>query len=743
VYLGNSLLSEFNFFAVLSIIFMATYSTYDHRIVNRGIFPKRWKIAKVIPIVKPGKENCDDASKFRPISLLNVGGKVLEKLLINRINHQIYSNVLMSGNQYGFMPQKSTTDAAMAVKEFVKKALAAGDIVALISLDVKGAFDAAWWPSILNGLKDYNCSKNLYNLSKSYFSDRSASISSNNIVLHKTVTKGAPQGSCCGPGYWNIQYNSLLNTPFMKHTKVVAFADDLILAIRSSNTRAAENISNIEMTKITAWAKNNKINFNEEKSKFMIISRRKRKENKEINIYINNKSLQQVTKMKYLGLIIDNKFKFSEHISYTAERSSKLIHSLSKSAKLTWGLNHEALQTIYKGAILPLLLYGAPVWAEAMKYEYNRLKYIRVQRLINIKIAKAFRTTSSEALCILAGTTPIILRTEEAVRQYNLSKGIGDSTPLVDLEVEPKNWPHPADIASVIEVNDYDDNEVKIFTDGSKSEQGVGAGVAIFRGAELVTQLKYRLDNRCSNNQAEQLAIVKALEFLESLNIDNSSQRTAAVITDSRVALDSIKNIHNHSFLIEEIRLILSKLERTNWTIVFSWVKAHVGIMGNELADQIAKAAVRDNENTITYNRIPKSTIYKELEEETIIKWQKAWEESPKAALTKQFFPSISDRIKAKIKVTPNFTAIVTGHGKTRAYLHRFKLLESATCPCGTEEQTTDHLIYRCILLQQPRETLKRETSKQGIWPINKQELITKHLKQFMKFTNSIDFDKL
>jgi hypothetical protein len=91
----------------------------------------------------------------------------------------------------------------------------------------------------------------------------------------------------------------------------------------------------------------------------------------------------------------------------------------------------------------------------------------------------------------------------------------------------------------------------------------------------------------------------------------------------------------------------------------------------------------------------------------------------------------------------PNFTALVTGHGKTRAYLHRFKLIESPTCPCGKEEQTTDHLIYRCILLQQPRETLKRETSKQGTWPTNKQDLINKHLKQFMKFTNSIAFDVL
>jgi len=72
------------------------------------------------------------------------------------------------------------------------------------------------------------------------------------------------------------------------------------------------------MSKITAWSRNNKINFNEDKSKVMIISRRKRKKNKEINIYLNNKPLQQVSTMKYLGIVIDSKFKFSEHISYAA-----------------------------------------------------------------------------------------------------------------------------------------------------------------------------------------------------------------------------------------------------------------------------------------------------------------------------------------------------------------------------------------------------------------------------------------
>jgi hypothetical protein len=112
-------------------------------------------------------------------------------------------------------------------------------------------------------------------------------------------------------------------------------------------------------------------------------------------------------------------------------------------------------------------------------------------------------------------------------------------------------------------------------------------------------------------------------------------------------------------------------------------------------------------------------------------------------ALTKQFYPNITDRLKSKINVTANFSAIVSGHGKTRSYLHRFKLMESVECPFKNGDQTTGHLLYRCTLLQRQREILKKDTQKVGIWPISKHELITKHLKSFLKFTNSIDFDKL
>ena len=95
-----------------------------------------------------------------------------------------FSHDLMN-NQYGFTPQRGTTDAAIAVKDFVEKGLVAGKVIVLVTLDVEGAFDAAWWPSILNGLKACGCPKNLYSLTKSYFSQRTAVLSTNSIRIER------------------------------------------------------------------------------------------------------------------------------------------------------------------------------------------------------------------------------------------------------------------------------------------------------------------------------------------------------------------------------------------------------------------------------------------------------------------------------------------------------------------------------------------------------------------------------
>jgi hypothetical protein len=191
-------------------------------------------------IIKPGKEESTEVTKYRPISLLNIGGKVLEKLLIDRINHHVFSSSLLNGNQYGFLPQKSTVDAALAVKSFIRDNLLQKNCIVMVGLDVKGAFDAAWWPCILSNLRDLRCPKNLYDLSFDYFRDRAASLQANTHTTKRTVTKGCPQGLCCAPGFWNVMYNALLNLNFSSHTKVIAFADDLAVLTKGKTPSEAE-----------------------------------------------------------------------------------------------------------------------------------------------------------------------------------------------------------------------------------------------------------------------------------------------------------------------------------------------------------------------------------------------------------------------------------------------------------------------------------------------------------------------
>jgi hypothetical protein len=104
-----------------------------------------------------------------------------------------------------------------------------------------------------------------------------------------------------------------------------------------------------------------------------------------------------------------------------AEKCTKLIFALSKSAKANWGLKHAALKTVYTGRILPLLLYGAPVRKKAIDKVSYKSKLVRAQRLINIRTAKAYLTVSKKTLCVPTGLTPIAIKIEETLQLYQLT----------------------------------------------------------------------------------------------------------------------------------------------------------------------------------------------------------------------------------------------------------------------------------------------------------------------------------
>ena len=134
-----------------------------------------------------------------------------------------------------------------------------------------------------------------------------------------------------------------------------------------------------------------KLNLTTKKVKVLFITR-KRNDNREVNIYLNYKRLDQTEKMKYLGIHLNNKFNFNSHIDQTVAKLIPLFNMLSRTSKLQCGLGHKAFKTIYEGAVVPILTYGPPIWVETIRKNKNLAKYKRIQRLLNIKIAKAYRS---------------------------------------------------------------------------------------------------------------------------------------------------------------------------------------------------------------------------------------------------------------------------------------------------------------------------------------------------------------
>ncbi|CAK1581407.1 unnamed protein product [Parnassius mnemosyne] len=689
----------------------STLKAIFNKCLELGHFPEIWKKAVIKVIPKPGKDDYSVPKSYRPIGLLPVFGKILEKLFVGRLLWQLGSEDKLNSFQYGFMPQRSTEDALYDTMTVIRQGIKEKMIVVVVSLDIEGAFDNAWWPQIIREMKRKKVSSEILRLVTSYLSFRSILLKYAGAEVTKSTTKGCIQGSTCGPILWNILLDPLLESISKLNVRIQAYADDILVIAKGHSANAVEEKLNPALEQVMAWGKKHKLNFAPHKTQAIVITK---KLSYEIpTIKMNNIIIKPSSSLKVLGVTFDTNLNFVEHLDGVLRKALNIYKTISRTARANWGFNSEIVKTIYLAVVEPTILHAASVWATVAKKEYMRKRLERITRMFAIKICKGHRTISFTSSVLLSGIIPLDLRALEHLSLYEIKRG----KPLAQLPgrtvekpISPFCLPHPAErervsfkiVVTQEEENAIDGLKPRIYTDGSKLEDKVGGAVSVWREGKEILKSTFRLESYCSVYQAELTAILKALDMMCKI----SKLKKAIILSDSRSALECLTDSTSLQPLAVEIRERLRELKNKDGDVEFYWVKAHIGIPGNERADELAKKAALSNKQAAVYDKCPLSFAKRLTRDSTCMGWQQRYNEATTGAVTKIFFPDIRQAHSTlkNIKLDNVKTQLLTGHGGFKAYLFKYKLTQSPSCACSSEvDETILHLLIDC-----PRFAMKR-----------------------------------
>ena len=341
--------------------------------IKTGSFPERWKEAKVKPLHKGGPSN--DPNNFRPISILPVLSKLFEKHVHDGLINFLESYKLLHDTQSGFRRNHSCETALIHMVEKWLKALDKGELVGVIFVDFRKAFDLVDHSILLKKLEIYKFSQVTLNWFKSYLSDRKQIVSFKNVDSdQETVKCGVPQGSILGPLLFLLFINDL---PL--HLKVMTdlYADDSTLYEISRSKKEIERKLQLAIKDLVKWCKQNGMIINTEKTKVMLVTTRQRRSriDDNLNLSLNDIQLLTVSNEKVLGVQVDNNLTWGEHIRKITKKMSTNIWLLSKVKNY---LSTEYRVMYYKSYIQPHLDYSNIVWSSMSKT--NLMQIERLQK---------------------------------------------------------------------------------------------------------------------------------------------------------------------------------------------------------------------------------------------------------------------------------------------------------------------------------------------------------------------------
>ena len=349
-------------------------------IIFKATMPNQLKKSKIIPIYKNGSRK--DINNYRPISLLSYFDKILEKSINSRISNFLNTNNLICNNQFGFRQNHSTELALLSLLDRVYSSLDNKDWVMLISIDFRKAFEVINHNILLEKLNYIGIRGMMNKWFQSYLSNRRHQTLVNTKLSQSLQMKsGVPQGSSLGPLLFLIYINDLQN--IFEESELNIFADDTALILRNKNLTELFNVANTKLSLLHEYLQANGIRLNETKTEYMIISpNRKIPElaSDEV-VYYDGKKIQKVDCTKLLGVYIDNKLTFKNHIDYLLQKKLRKFVPIFK--QLRHYLTTENLLKIYHANVNSYLSYCLMIYHTGNTTAVHKIKLMQ-RRILKV-----------------------------------------------------------------------------------------------------------------------------------------------------------------------------------------------------------------------------------------------------------------------------------------------------------------------------------------------------------------------
>ena len=350
------------------------------RLINMSLshckMPRLWKRANIVPIHKKGAKS--DIKNYRPISLLPIPCKVLEKAVFKNVYNYLHKHKILTDHQSGFRPNDSSVNQLAYLYHQFCLALDQKKDIRLVFCDITKAFDRVWYEGIIYKLQKIGIVGSLLDWFRDYLTDRYQRVMIRGQCSDwGEVKAGVPQGSVIGPLLFLIYINDLTE---VITCDIKLYADDTSLYINVENPEHSAALLNENLAKLNEWANKWLVTFNPQKTKSILISN-KHNQPSHPPLILQNTQIDEVQQHKHLGIIFNNKLNWNNHIESLIENTSKLLDVMYK---IMYQVDRKSLETIYFTFIRPKLEYAHIVWSDCSQKNQSLLEkcQLRAARIV-------------------------------------------------------------------------------------------------------------------------------------------------------------------------------------------------------------------------------------------------------------------------------------------------------------------------------------------------------------------------